>query len=365
VVAQPQRSVNYVRNSVKATVDAYDGTVRIYAWDETDPVLRAWRSAFPDAVQDRDEIPDELLDHLRYPEDLFKVQRDLLAQYHVTDPRTFYGGQDFWTIPQDPTAGSGNPQPPYYLTLQMPGTDESAFSLTTTYVPRNRQNLAAFMAVNADARSDDYGTLRILRLPGNTQIDGPGQVANTFETNPQIAQATLPLRQSGADTVEGNLLTLPVGGGLLYVQPLYVERRTGDASYPLLQLVFVSFGSRVGVANTLQGALDEVFAGDAGTDTGEEVEGGTGTDPGTGADPGTGGEPGTGDPGTEPEPPAVDLAAAIADAQQAFEDAEAAQREGRWADYGEALERLGAALERADELGGGVAATPSPSPEGG
>jgi uncharacterized protein len=358
VVAQPQTPINYVRNSVKATVDAYSGEVTLYEWDETDPLLQAWRSAFPDSVTDRDEIPDALLDHLRYPEDLFKIQRELLSQYHVTDPRTFYGGQDFWTTPQDPALETGAPQPPYYLTLAMPGDEQTAFSLTTTYVPRNRQNLAAFMAVNADARSEDYGTIRVLRLPGRTQIEGPGQVANAFETNQQIAEATLPLRQSGAETREGNLLTLPVGDGLLYVQPLYVERRTGDATFPLLRLVFVSFAGVVGVGDTLQEALDAVFQGDAGTDTGEEIAGGLPPEPIEEVPV----EPGA-EPTTEPEAPAEEtppaeapaagtLAEALSDAQQAFTDAEAAQRAGDWAAYGEALERLEDALTRADQLSG-------------
>jgi hypothetical protein len=358
VVAQPQTPINYVRNSVKATVDAYSGEVTLYAWDETDPLLQAWRSAFPDSVTDRDEIPDELLDHLRYPEDLFKIQRELLSQYHVREPRTFYGGQDFWTTPQDPALETGAPQPPYYLTLAMPGDEQTAFSLTTTFVPRNRQNLAAFMAVNADARSEDYGTIRILRLPGSTQIEGPGQVANAFETNQNIAEATLPLRQSGAETREGNLLTLPVGDGLLYVQPLYVERRTGDATFPLLRLVFVSFAGVVGVGDTLQEALDAVFQGDAGTDTGEEIEGGVPPEPieetpvEPGAEPTTEPEP-TPEPSPTAEAPASGtLAEALSDAQQAFTDAETAQRAGDWAAYGEALQRLEEALTRADQLSG-------------
>lgn len=343
IAGQPQAAINYIRNSVKATVDAYDGTVTLYEWDETDPVLQAWKGVFPDAVVGKGEIPEELLVHLRYPEDLFKVQRGLLARYHVSDPNTFYGGQDFWEIPPDPAAAASPPVPPYYLTLQMPDQDDAVFSLTTTFTPRNRQNLAAFMAVNADASSPDYGTIRVLRLPGSTQVDGPSQVANAFETDQAIAEATLPLRQSGAETREGNLLTLPIGGGLAYVQPVYVERRAGDASFPLLRLVFASFGGTVGVGPTLQDALDDVFQGDAGTDTGENVpEGDGGTEPDDGADQGT----------TEEQ-----LTRALSDAQQAYDDAQAALREGDFAAYGAAIDRLGAALERAAELSG-VPVTP-------
>ena len=353
VVAQPQDHINYARNSVKAVVDAYDGSVTLYAWDEDDPVLQSWRDAFPDTVEDRSEIPEDLMAHLRYPEDLFKIQRGLLASYHVTNPAVFYAGQQRWIVPNDPT-GEQAFQPPYYQTIQLPESDSANFSLTTTYVPQNRQNLAAFMAVNADARSDDYGQFTILQLRSDTQIDGPGQVANNFEADPEVAQELSLLRQGDAQTVSGNLLTLPVGGGLLYVQPVYVERASGDAAYPLLRRVLVSFGSRIGYADTLQGALDQIFQGESGADTGEEpgIEGPA--EPPAGEEPPPAGE--------EPAPPVEgDLAAALADAQQAFADAEAAQREGRWADYGEALERLEAALARAEAASGGGEPAEEPS----
>lgn len=350
VVAQPQDHVNYVRNSVKAVVDAYDGTITLYQWDEDDPVLASWMAAFPDSVQPKSEISDDLYDHLRYPEDLFKLQRKLLEQYHVTNPITFYGGQDAWIVPNDPTVSVAQAQPPYYQTIQMPNQDRGFFSLTTTYVPRNRQNLAGFMAVNADARSDEYGRLEVLRLPGNTQISGPGQVANDFETNPDVARELSLLRQGDAQTVEGNLLTLPVGGGLLYVQPVYVERATGDSAYPLLRRVLVQFGNRIGYDDTLQGALDQVFQGESGAETeeGGAIEEGTTPPP---AEEGTATPP-PAEPDEAAPPAEGDLAQAVADAQQAWADAQAAQADGRWADYGAALERLEAALQRAAELSG-------------
>ncbi|HET6753890.1 MAG TPA: UPF0182 family protein [Jiangellaceae bacterium] len=355
VAAQPQDHLNYVRNSVKAVVDAYDGSVTLYAWDETDPVLEAWQEAFPDTVEPRSEISEDLMAHLRYPEDLFKLQRGLLAEYHVTKPTTFYGGQQAWNVPNDPTVSQAVFQPPYYQTIKLPETDTANFSLTTTYVPKGRQNLAAFMAVNADARSDDYGQLTILQLQSETQIDGPAQVANNFEANPAVAQELSLLRQGDADTVTGNLLTLPVGGGLLYVQPVYVQRASGEAAFPLLQKVLVSFGSQIGYADTLQEALDQIFQGESGAETGEEPGTGTPTAPPTGA------------PTPAPTAPpagegAGDLQAAIEDAQQAYDDAQAAQREGDWAAYGAALDRLEEALARAATLSGESPATePTPT----
>ena len=146
-----------MRNAVKATVDAYDGTVNLYAWDETDPMLKAWRSAFPGTVQDRDDIPDSLLEHMRYPEDLFKVQRYQFARYHVTDPGDFYQGNDRWEVPEDPYAENSY-QPPYRLFVDDPTTTgDETWSLTSTFTPYDKNNLAAFLSVNSDATSDDYG----------------------------------------------------------------------------------------------------------------------------------------------------------------------------------------------------------------
>jgi hypothetical protein len=286
------------------------------------------------------------MSHLRYPEDLFKLQRGLLAEYHVTKPTTFYGGQQAWIVPNDPTVNQAVFQPPYYQTIKLPDADNANFSLTTTYVPRNRQNLAAFMAVNADARSDEYGQLTILQLRSDTQIDGPAQVANNFEAEPDVARDLSLFRQGDAEVVTGNLLTLPVGGGLLYVQPVYVQRASGDAAFPLLQKVLVSFGSQIGYADTLQEALDQIFLGESGAETGE--------DPGTVTPPTS---PPTDAPTSPPTAPPAgeggsDLQAAITEAQQAYTDAQAAQRNGDWAAYGEALSRLETALERAAALSG-------------
>ena len=253
--------VNYIRNSVKAVVDAYDGTVHLYEWDTTDPVLKVWEKAFPDTVQPYAAIPQSLLPHLRYPEDLFKVQRNLLAKYHVTTPLEFYSGQDFWKVPSDPTAGGAGAvaQPPYYLSVKMPGQTQAAFSLTTTFAPQKRETLAAFMAVNAEP-GPDYGTIRLLRLPRNTTIPGPGQVQNNFESDPDVSKDLALFRSQGSEVDLGNLLTLPVGGGLLYVEPVYIQASSGQA-YPLLRKVLVSFGDRIGYAATLDDALAEVFGG--------------------------------------------------------------------------------------------------------
>jgi uncharacterized protein len=356
--------VNYIRNSVKATVDAYDGSVDLYAWDAEDPILKAWTNVFPTSVKPMDEISGDLMSHLRYPEDLFKVQRTLLSQYHVTNSAEFFSGQDFWNNPTDPTSESTTAplQPPYYLTLQMPGQEEPSFSLTSTFIPggnTDREVLTGFLAVDADAgneagvKAEDYGKLRLLELPRDTTVPGPGQVQNNFDSNPTISEQ-LNILQIGASTVRrGNQLTLPVGGGLLYVQPVYIQS-TGGTQFPLLRKVLVAFGDDIGFADTLDEALDQVFGGNSGAQAGDA---GTAEDEAPTAPP-------TEEPGAEPtqeptaEPteeatdaptgePSTELEAALQEAADAMEDANAAQREGDWAAYGEAQDRLQQALEDA------------------
>ncbi len=330
--------VNYVRNSVKATVDAYDGTVHIYAWDANDPVLKAWSKVFPGVVEPASAIPAGILDHVRYPEDLFKVQRDVLSKYHVTDAQSFYSGQDFWNVPNDPTKPTVNQaQPPYYLTLKMPDQTAPTFQLTTTFAPNKRQTLAAFMSVNSDP-GPDYGTIRVLQLPRNTTIPGPTQVQNNFESDPEVSKQLSLLRSGGSDVELGNLLSLPVGGGLLYFEPVYV-RASGANGYPLLRKVLVSFGSKVAFEDDLKTALVKVFS--------DQNAGGTTTTP----------------TNTTPQ---TDLAAALVDANQAYSDGQAALAKGDFAAYGAAQKRLEAALNRATAAGNKIAgtakATPSASP---
>jgi uncharacterized membrane protein (UPF0182 family) len=227
------------------------------------------------------------MQHLRYPEDMFKVQRHILATYHVTDPQNFYKGTDFWLVPEDPADPSQTQkQPPYRLSVQMPtsssgaATDPPRFSLTSVYVPTNRSNLAAFIAVDSDATSPDYGHFRILRLPDSTQVQGPSQIANTFAADEKIQAKLLPIKQN-SQVVYGNLLTLPVGGGLLYVQPVYALRESGQGSYPVLQFVLASFGKNAGYGTSLIGALNDVLKSGVLDETGSP--GGNGPVTGKGA----------------------------------------------------------------------------------
>jgi uncharacterized protein len=323
----PDRTVNYIRNSVKATVDAYDGTVTLYKWDETDPVVNTWAKAFPGVLHKKSEMSAGLLAHIRYPEDLFGVQREVLSTYHVENAGAYYGGQDFWRVPTDPSSTGANngTQPPYYTTMQMPGAKNPAFSLTTAFVPRgNRQNLTAFASVNSDY-GPDYGKISVLQLPRSTNISGPSQVASNFEAKPEVAQALSLLRQGGSDVVLANLLTLPVGGGLLYVQPVYVRATANSSSYPLLQKVLVSFGDQIGFDNTLKGALDQVLSG-ASSSIINSV-------------------PSTSTGGSTTRN--TSLKSALENAKQALADSQAALKAGDFAAYGRAQDRLKAAISAA------------------
>ncbi|MEN9412770.1 MAG: hypothetical protein RIQ92_1207 [Actinomycetota bacterium] len=325
ITAQQNQKVSYIRNSVKATVDAYNGTVTLYQWDEKDPVLKSWMKAFPKTVKPKSAISKDLFEHLRYPEDLFRVQRDILSSYHVKDAASFYGGQDFWRVPSDPSTFGGNAgvQPPYYLTLKLPNQKEPTFSLTTPFVPRGvRENLTAFAVVNSKPGAD-FGKITVLQLPRSTAISGPSQIASNFEAKPEVANTLSLLRQGGSDVVLGNLLTLPVGGGLLYVQPVYVRATSNSAAYPLLQKVLVSFGDQIGFDSSLKGALDQVFGGNSGTSAS------------------------TGSTTPNATDSKSNLASALASAKQAIADGQAALAKGDWVAYGRAQDRLKSAIAAA------------------
>ncbi|WP_239103720.1 UPF0182 family membrane protein [Microbispora corallina] len=354
ITPQPRDQINYIRNSVKATVDAYDGTVTLYEWDSGDPVLKSWEKAFPGLVQPKERMSPQLQEHLRYPEDLFKVQRDILSSYHISDAPSFYGNQDFWNVPDDPSEKNIK-QPPYFVSVKMPGAEAASFSLTTTFVPQKGPgNLAAFMAVDATP-GPDYGKLQLLRMPASTTIPGPGQVQNTF-TNRFSGELNI-LGLGKAQILYGNLLTLPFAGGLVYVEPVYVQAPAGAGQepYPILRRVLVMFGDKVGSADTLDQALAQVFGG------AQQPQ-----------QPPPGQQPPAGQQPQQPPANANSLAAVAQRAQQAYDDAQKALSDSPpdWDAYGKAQAALKQALDdlsRLQQQGGATPpatppATASPSP---
>ncbi|MGE7438345.1 UPF0182 family membrane protein [Kitasatospora sp. NPDC001175] len=351
--------VNYIRNSVKATVDAYTGEVTLYQWDDADPVLKTWMKAFPGTVKARSDIPSALLPHLRYPQDMFKVQRDMLGMYHMTDATAFFNGTDIWQVPADPTTNTGEVQPPYYLTVRMPDQQSASFSLTSSFVPGGRDNLAAFMAVDADP-GPDYGKIRILKVPTGAGALGPKLTQARFNSDQAVAnKLTLLKTGSDSDIEYGNLLTLPVGGDFLNIEPVYLVGRS--AKVPVLQKVLAVYGngtSNVALENSLAEALAKVLGSAAGGTPATPTAPTSPTTPGT-----TPTAPPSNGTGANPE-----LDKALQDAQKAFSDGQDALKNGDWTRYGQDQKALQDALNAAAAAQQGRAgatsapATPAPAP---
>jgi uncharacterized membrane protein (UPF0182 family) len=341
--AQQRQDINYLRNSVKATVDAYDGTVTLYSFDDKDPVLKAWNKAFGGKlVKPSSAIPDDLMKHLRYPVDQFKVQRDLLSRFHVTAPNEFFSGQDFWQVPSDPANNGQEKQPPYYVLAQMPQQDNLNFQLTAAVVPRSRANLAALVS---GYYVSGKPVLQVYELPDNTNIQGPGQVHQKMVNQDQARQDITLLESSDSRPVFGNLLSLPIAGGMLYVQPLYIRSTSQDNSYPFLNKVLVNFGDSAAYANTLQQALEQLV-----------TQANNGRSPGNAQPPtGTNQPPNTGNQSGANQA----LVAAAARVQAAIAEVRAAQASGDPERWGKAIKALDDAMKAFDDAQKAATAAPS------
>ena len=336
--------VGYIRNSVKATVDAYDGTVDLYEFDKNDPVLKAWEGVFPDVVKPEAEISDELREHFRYPEDMFKVQRDLLARYHVDDPNVFFNNDAFWSVPNDPTAEESRQlnQPPYYVMAADPKTGKPTFQLTTSYRGLNREFLSAHMAVSSEP--ENYGDITVRVLPTNTQTQGPKQAQDAMMSSDQVARDRT-LWEGTNDLHNGNLLALPVGGGeILYLEPIYSQRKDQASAFPKLLRVLVSYKGRVGYAPTIGDALEQVGIDAKSAQNIEEVDGDS--EDKDGAKDEEKKDESKDDKPSAPAsaPSSSDEAGAIDDINKALKGLEDA-RDGSFEEYGRALDELDKAVE--------------------
>ncbi|MBV1849006.1 UPF0182 family membrane protein [Catellatospora tritici] len=330
-----KQEINYIRNSVKATVDAYDGTVTLYEFDDKDPVLKAWNKAFGGKLITRkDQIPAELAEHFRYPADMFKVQRDLLTRFHVNNANDFFNAPDFWAVPNDPAGHGDAKQPPYYLLTQLPGQTEARFQLTSAVTPQARQNLAALIS---GSYVDGKPVLEVLELNKDNRIPGPGQAQQQMENDGTVRNQ---LNIWGPNVVKGNLLSLPYGGGMLYVEPIYL-RSSGEKTYPLLEKVLLSYGDKVAFADTIADGIKQLVGTSTGTPPVVTPE--------------------------QPQPPttATPLAAAAAKVDKAIDDLRAAQQKGDFEAYGKALAALDAAIkefETANAAANPTGTTPTPTP---
>ncbi len=303
------RGVNYVRNSVKVTIDAYDGTTTLWGVDPDDPVLQAWQTIFPDLITSDDEVPDGLRAHFRYPEDLFSLQAEVYKTYHMTDPQDFYNKEDAWELPGE---REGAPMDPFYVLMRLPGEAVEDFQLIQPFTPRNRNNMIGWMSAKSDPV--DYGRRVVYEFPKQRVILGPEQVGARINQDDIIAPQLTLWSQRGSDVIFGNMLVVPLNDSIVYVQPLYLQAE--QTAIPELVRVLVVYADKVEMAVDLEAALLAVF--------GER-------------------------PIDDPDVPG--LPADAARAAELYERAIQAQRAGDWAEYGRAIDELGRVLR---ELAGAV-----------
>jgi uncharacterized membrane protein (UPF0182 family) len=346
-------SFNYIRNSVKIVEDAYDGTMTFYVADPTDPLIRAWEGVFPALFKPLDGLPADLRPHLRYPEELFDVQTRVYGRYHVTDPSTFYFNTDLWTVPMGQTNQQSLPSEAYYVVMRIPGSDRAEFLLLQPMIPNKRPNMIAWVA--AKNGPEDYGKTTVFRFPSDTTIFGPAQVEAQIDIDPEIsAQITL-WNQSGSTVVRGNLIVLPVGDSLIYLQPVYLK--SNSAQFPAFERIVVASSNHVVWAPTLAESLTKFLA--------EQAAGGGPTpSPTPSPSPSPGGSPAptpSGSPGPVASPPAGDLSALIAYANDHFNLAEEALRSGDFARYGAEIALVRQALAQLESLTGGAAPSGAPN----
>jgi uncharacterized membrane protein (UPF0182 family) len=307
---------NYIRNSVKATVDAYNGVIRFYMADATDPVVRAYARIFPGLFVGRlDAIPEDLRAHVRYPEGLFAVQARMFALYHMRDPQVFYNKEDLWAIPGKASEGRDQSMLPYYLIMRLPGEPREEFILLLPFTPSRKDNMIAWLAARSDP--PNYGKLIAYNFPKQKLIYGPRQMEARIDQDSFISQQLSLWNQRGSQVVRANLLAVPIERSLLYVQPLYLAAERGQL--PELKRVIVAFGDRIAMEETLEGALSSVFGGRAAVQSGA-----------------------SGPPAAAPAGSVKTLAEA---ATQTFNQALERQRAGDWAGYREQMKRLGEALQ--------------------
>jgi len=273
---------NYLRNSVKAVVNAYDGTMNFYVVDSKDPIIQSYQDIFPDLFSSESDMSTDLLDHIRYPEDLFTIQSDMYRDYHMTDPKVFYADEDPWVIPSDSsttprvatlrgefTEIGFKPMLPYYLLMSLPGETDLSYLIFQPFNPENRPNMQSFLV--ADADPENYGQLIDFRLPKGEFVDGPSQVATRINQDPDISQIFTLLDQQGSSVIKGNLFVVPIDQSVLYYQPIYLQGEQNPL--PEFKFVVVVFQDKIIMEETLSDAIASIFGEGAINESVEESEG--------------------------------------------------------------------------------------------
>ncbi|MEI7745283.1 MAG: UPF0182 family protein, partial [Chloroflexota bacterium] len=339
---------NYVRNSVKVTMDAYDGTMHFYVSDPSDPLIRAWQGVFPALFQPIDAMPAGIASHLRVPEELFNVQTRMYGSYHVSNPLTFFNGSDQWTVPDAQTNEQSLPTEAYYVVMRMPGESAAEFLLLQPMIAKSRPNMISWVAARNDA--PNYGKTVAFQFPSDTTIFGPAQIEARIDQDPTISAQISLWNQSGSQVIRGNLIVVPVGDALLYLQPVYLQ--STSAKFPEFQKIVVASPSTIVWADTLAEALTSLLERQSGvTPTPTPGPGGSPT-PGPSATPGPTATPPAGMP--------ADVAGLIAYANAHFDAAQAALTTGDFATYGAEMDKVEAALARLSELSASPGASTAP-----
>lgn len=342
--------VNYIRNSVKVVIDAYDGTVTFYQIDPDDAIATTYGNIYPGLMTPGDQMPDDIRRHLRYPEDLFSLQAQVLSVYHMEDPQVFYNKEDVWQIPNEIHQDNEQVQvSPYYVIMSLPGENQEEFLLMLPFSPLDKSNMVAWMAGRMDG--GNYGRIEVFNFPKDKLVFGPAQVEATISSDPVIsAQLTL-WGQGGSRVIRGNLLVIPIEDSLIYVEPLFLQ--AAQSAIPALKRVIVSYSDRVVMEATLGEALARLFTPEGsaatGTGNGEGTESTTTTTSGETATGTT--VPGGSSTTTGLQLPA-DLNSLILLADQLYQKALEAQKAGNWTEYGRLVQELGAVLEALKEQAG-------------
>jgi hypothetical protein len=321
----PYGNFNYIRNSVKVVIDAYNGTVEYYVIDPDDPLVQTYNKIFPELFSPIEEMPQGLMAHMRYPEDLFNIQAQVLTLYHITDPNVFYTREDLWAIPLEQSFGQEQQMEPYYTILQLPGYSEPEYVLILPFTPDSRNNMISWMVARCD--QPNYGDVEVFLFPKERVTLGPRQIENRIDQSTEISEQFTLWGQAGSRVIRGNLLVLPINSSLLYVEPIFLQAESGGL--PELARVIVVFGETVVMEDTLEKALIKIFGEmDA---LPPDVEDDLPLDL-------------PDDQVIVPEQPVIiddqEIAELITRAQSVYEEAIASQQEGDWAAYGEKLREL-------------------------
>ncbi len=321
---------NYIRNSVKATINAYDGRVRFYIADPKDPLIQAWSRAFPGVFRPLSAMPADLRAHIRYPEGYFEIQASKYAVFHMTDPRVFYNREDLWRVARSNARGPGTPMPPYYTIMRLPGISKTEeFILMVPFTPARKQNMIAWMAARCDA--PNYGQVVVFTFPKQKLIFGPQQIESRIDQQPSISQQLTLWNQAGSRVIRGTLLVIPVKNSLLYVEPLYLTAEAGGG-LPQIERVIVAYGDKVVMQDTLDDALTEIFGSGISTGAPELTSAAS--------------KPGTLTHSSAPVALSTPFQTLVQQANQHYQRALALERQGNWAGYGEEIQKLGLTLQQ-------------------